>query len=77
MLLKTKPGFPKFRRAQLTALPKIRFVSHVALKCYRSTTRAYYLSDNLLGSGFIRCTVDYNRCTLFPEAACYRSTDSI
>jgi hypothetical protein len=58
-------------------IAEIRFVSHVALKRHRSTTRPYDLSDNSLGSGFIRCIVDYNRCTQFPEAACYCGANPI
>jgi CRP-like cAMP-binding protein len=67
----------KVQAGATDGIAEIRFVSHVALKRYRSTPRPYYLSDNPLRSGLIRCIVDYNRCTQFPEAACYRGTDPI
>ncbi len=76
-VVEDKVRISKVQAGATDGIAEIRFVRHVALKRYRSTARPYYLSDNPLGSGFIRFKVDYNRCTQLPDAAGYRSTDPI
>ena len=62
-----KVRVPKVQADATDGIAEILGVSHVALKRYRFTARSHYLSDNPLGAGFIRCIVDYNRCTSSPK----------